>query len=210
MYLDFGGVEIQNPKKIDTVIMNLEKEWYVNKVANDYRESLATSIKLQLSTSQSIQLEAKRAAKLNISTSKYAAQLEASNNLIKESLDKLESKLSDAESKGSSKNIKEWEEQLLHLHNQYGKIEGIAPIASRKAENNDRQQLLRSITPYHDSPEGIVDAAPLNSSEHMMMHTRIISDQDSQLDALTSVITRQKNIGIAITNELDTQVFKSL
>jgi hypothetical protein len=39
-----------------------------------------------------------------------------------------------------------------------------------------------------------------------MMHTRMIDDQDSQLDALAGVITRQKNIGIAITNELDTQV----
>lgn len=102
--------------------------------------------------------------------------------------------------------MKEWEGELLYLHNQHGKIEGTGPVTSKRIVTNDRDQLLRSITPYKDSPEADV-TDPLSSSEHLMMHTRIISDQDSQLDALASVITRQKNIGLAITNELDTQVW---
>ncbi|CBX92539.1 hypothetical protein IAQ61_006065 [Plenodomus lingam] len=68
-----------------------------------------------------------------------------------------------------------------------------------------------SLFPYRDDPSAADDTAPpdhsdLDNQQIHAYHSRIIADQDDQLDALGASIGRQRELSMQIGDELDGQV----
>ncbi|KAI4695595.1 hypothetical protein J4E81_005921 [Alternaria sp. BMP 2799] len=64
-----------------------------------------------------------------------------------------------------------------------------------------------SLFPYRDDPsDSTPDQTPLDNEQIHQYHSRVIADQDSQLDSLGASIGRQRELSMQIGDELDGQV----
>jgi hypothetical protein len=106
-------------------------------------------------------------------------------NEIAIAIDQQEKKLSLAETQSSDQ--KAWEGQLLAL--------------------NKRFQRINSSITGSSMPEPFQNAAmEMGNAELVQLQDILIDKQDRQLDSLSSLISKQKEIGQLISNELDMQL----
>ena len=79
----------------------------------------------------------------------------------------------------------------------------------RFSDNDDDDDPNRSsLFPYRDDPPDAnsPDISSLDNHQIHAYHDRVIRDQDSQLDVLSSSIGRQRELSMQIGDELDGQV----
>ncbi|RHZ44799.1 hypothetical protein Glove_709g63 [Diversispora epigaea] len=143
----------------------------------------------------------------------------------------LDRELSIAEESGtlSSKNLKEKEDSLIKLKNQYENLETLIQdkndnlISKRnllfERNNNKPQTSTSSLTSSNNnnnnnkpksksktvrfSDQTIVNTDDLDNSQVLQLQERIITDQDQNLDRLDAAIGRQRELGLRIGEELD-------
>lgn len=60
--------------------------------------------------------------------------------------------------------------------------------------------------PYRDDPDAPPDQDDLNNQQIHQYHSKVIRDQDEQLDRLGESIGRQRELSIQIGDELDSHV----
>lgn len=96
--------------------------------------------------------------------------------------------------------LKAWETELLASSKQYDRL-------TKAPEVSKNKKLKPSIVPK-PLPKTIVETPliDLENGEILQHQNRVIDDQDTLLDQLSFVIARQKQIGVAIGNELELQV----
>ncbi|KAJ3092416.1 hypothetical protein HK102_007613 [Quaeritorhiza haematococci] len=83
----------------------------------------------------------------------------------------------------------------------------ILPLSSSKAGLDPASKAVRFAEPVVSKDTGVDDdLEALDGGEMLQMQRRIMEDQDTQLDALGEAISRQKELGLMITDELDLQV----
>lgn len=69
-------------------------------------------------------------------------------------------------------------------------------------EDTNRSALF----PYRDDPADAPDQSDLDNQQIHTYHSRVIADQDDQLDQLGASIGRQRELSMQIGDELDGQV----
>ena len=77
-------------------------------------------------------------------------------------------------------------------------------LIERSSQHN-RSSAPASIRSRGSSPLAVASLDDKSDSEVLQLHQTIMSDQDLQLDELSQVVSRHKEIGITISNELDLQ-----
>jgi syntaxin 8 len=76
---------------------------------------------------------------------------------------------------------------------------------SRNALFNSTSTSTSAAQPYTDNDETTPDQSHLSNEQIHMYHKQVLSDQDAQLDALSSSIGRQRLLGIQMGDEMDDQ-----
>ncbi|KAJ3171808.1 hypothetical protein HDU87_008276 [Geranomyces variabilis] len=167
-------------------------------------------------------LERKHAARTGVSTVELDVQIETTLAKFKAGVARLEESLSVAEEESGRDpgDLRQWEEAVLQLSQQYDRLE----IMARGEEGGlaaARQTLLARPTssPRQAAPKGkaVRFNEPLGGADGddseddhpqgaLQLQQRIMDDQDTQLDELSATIGRQKQIGIMINDELDLHV----
>jgi hypothetical protein len=154
-----------------------------------------------LSETTAYALEKKRAVKLNLSTDEITLRINKQLALITAQIDTHEESLSETESRRGLPvaQLKQWEDELLAISKQYERlVKMIDPQSDTRSSNR------KLLVPDIENQD--LASADLNNNELLQLQNNIMADQDKQLDQLSSVISRQKEIGIAIGNELELQV----
>ncbi|KAI9703857.1 MAG: hypothetical protein M1836_007629 [Candelina mexicana] len=77
-----------------------------------------------------------------------------------------------------------------------------APPKSADDEDTNRAALF----PYRDDPDALPDHSELDNQQIHQYHSKVIRDQDEQLDRLGESIGRQRELSIQIGDELDSHV----
>ncbi|KAJ3055033.1 hypothetical protein HK097_011669 [Rhizophlyctis rosea] len=167
-------------------------------------------------------LERKRAFKVGLGVEEYDKRIRANLSLVKSGIAKLETELSRAEEAGGrdAAELRRWEEAILELSKQYDRLEFMArgeddDISSARKElftppkpspNSSRTFKGKNQSVRFQDEEQPSDNADLDSGELMTLQQRIMDDQDAHLDLLAESISRQKQLGMQIGEELDLHV----
>lgn len=153
----------------------------------------------------------------------------AHNSKVKSNMDtirngktKNERLLSLAEQKGelSSKELHQWEDLLLKLTNQLEKLDSLIGSGVNGLASIQRHELLEPNGAGTDAEGPYVPRVKqVNLREQritiddsvtdeglLQLQRRQFDDQDSHLDELSGVLSRQKQIGLQMNEELETQV----
>ncbi|KAG4093978.1 hypothetical protein H8356DRAFT_1333822 [Neocallimastix lanati (nom. inval.)] len=113
---------------------------------------------------------------------------------VKELLNKYENELTNSEVKSNR------EEQFILLLKEYERIENIASInAIGETDNINESISSEEKKKFIEDEEGLLQLQEI-----------LLDEQDKNLDILAEVIEKQKEIGIAITNEIDETTEKDL
>ncbi|KAI8590357.1 hypothetical protein BDZ88DRAFT_107933 [Geranomyces variabilis] len=168
-------------------------------------------------------LERKHAARTGVSTTELDAQIETTLAKFKAGVARLEESLSVAEEESGRdpSDLRQWEEAVLQLSQQYDRLEimargedgGLAAVRKNLLERptgSPRQatpkgKAVRFNEPFGGGAEGD-DSEDDHPRGALQLQQRIMDDQDTQLDELSATIGRQKQIGIMINDELDLHV----
>ncbi|KAJ3286521.1 hypothetical protein HK104_008990 [Borealophlyctis nickersoniae] len=170
-----------------------------------------------------IVLERKRALKAGVALSDYDKRIKDSLGVLKAGIGQLEQRLSEAEDTGgrNATDLRRWEEAILQLSKQYDRLEFMVraedednPSARRelftpppRAQPSGSSRKDKSVRFTSSSEEdGDGSGLELQSGEMLTLQKRIIDDQDAQLDLLSETISRQKQLGMMISDELDLHV----
>ncbi|KAI9031167.1 hypothetical protein DFJ74DRAFT_654837 [Hyaloraphidium curvatum] len=171
----------------------------------------------KLEDAANLLFERNKRAKLNLSTETKDAEIAELMRDAREGISKLEGMLSLAEERGTStpRDLKMWEDSLINLTKQFERIENVA-LSSNAIDSNAsaRAELLAApakkretltVLPDDEPDEGRPSDpyADKSDPELLQLQKDIMEDQDQSLDALVSVIERQKQIGVQINQELD-------
>lgn len=107
------------------------------------------------------------------------------------------------EAERRQRQIEVLQSQLIHLQTQF----------TNAPDESSRQQLFRT-SPYVGSSiweDEDNDVSPIHTNNRQSVHdlrkqqTRILDDQNDGLEALSKVITRQKDLALRIGDEVDVQ-----
>jgi len=71
---------------------------------------------------------------------------------------------------------------------------------------SDEDASRAALFPYRDDPSGPPDQSGLDNQQIHEYHSRVLAEQDEQLDRLGESITRQRDLSIQIGDELDSHV----
>ena len=112
-------------------------------------------------------------------------------------INECEQELSKMEQKTST-DYKEYEQELLSLCKKHARLETLVS----KNLMSKRDQLFQPVNASQPNLAGIT-AEP---SQILIEHENLMQNQDEQLNQLSKIVTRQKDIGHLISNELDSQV----
>jgi syntaxin 8 len=189
---------------------------------------LADHIKLSL-------LERQRASQLNLPANTQDAQITRSLDQLADSITALERQTGDA-SAPEQDQVSQLRSQYIDLKRQFrGQEGGEDTLTSpndemlrpdfEAAQRRDKGKAVRftddpittankanraQLFPYRDNPEEDEDAAPdhnlLSNQQIHEYHKNVMTEQDAQLDTLGHSIGRQRELTIAIGNELDEQI----
>ncbi|KAJ3190334.1 hypothetical protein HDU85_000630 [Gaertneriomyces sp. JEL0708] len=165
----------------------------------------------------SLLLERKHLIRSSLPTSSVDDTIRKNIHLFKTGVEKLEEELSKAESSGKVKDadLKEWEQSVLELGRTATRLEENTHVdgSGPSQQHKERKELL-SATP--GSKRVRFEHPPSSSSEdtqddvdahgHLRLQQRLMDQQDDHLDALSETLSRQKQIGLMIGDELDLHV----
>lgn len=161
----------------------------------DEWNALKSRISSLLSSTTQIKLDIKNAQKLSLDTSRFTSQFSSNSTELKSSIDQLELLLTSAEQE-SHPDSRKFEQELLNLSKRVGRV--LEEVGTDK-----RTSLLsRNAPPLHQ----VSSNNETSTESHLHLQTQLVQDQDIHLTELGNVISRQKQIGLAISRELDTQV----
>ncbi|KAG0246124.1 hypothetical protein BGX31_004313 [Mortierella sp. GBA43] len=132
---------------------------------------------------------------------------------LREGLKQLEAELSQAEQEGSlpSKELASREDTLIKLQQQLEKLEALlqdrddadARAVLLGLNQNSTRHTRSKIVRFSENE---VEVDHLDSTQMLQLQQRIMDDQDQNLDRLSQSLGRQREIGLVITDELDTQI----
>ncbi|KAK3814105.1 MAG: hypothetical protein J3Q66DRAFT_345643 [Benniella sp.] len=132
---------------------------------------------------------------------------------LRDGLKQLEAELSQAEQEGSlpSKELTSREDTLIKLQQQLEKLEA---LLQDKDDADARAVLLglnQNSTRHTRSKvvrfsEHEVEVDHLDSTQMLQLQQRIFDDQDQNLDRLSQSLSRQREVGLTINQELDSQI----
>ncbi|KAI9851331.1 MAG: hypothetical protein M1838_003972 [Thelocarpon superellum] len=86
---------------------------------------------------------------------------------------------------------------------QFSDVPGAPPTHALDEANDSHRAAL---FPYRDDPDTIPDHEALDNQQIHAYHSRVIEEQDAQLDQLGESIGRQRELSIQIGDELDSHV----
>ncbi|CAO3675544.1 unnamed protein product [Umbelopsis ramanniana] len=127
---------------------------------------------------------------------------------IKENMHALESQLNKAEQTGAS-NVEADENKLIELQIKVDKLEA---LLADKGDEDARQVLLGNasrsnsskIVRFSDDTE--VNPRELENGQILQLQSRMMDDQDRNLDMLSDAVGRQRELGLLIGDELESHV----
>ncbi|KAJ3145959.1 hypothetical protein HDU86_000583 [Geranomyces michiganensis] len=167
-------------------------------------------------------LERKHAARTGVSTAELDAQINVTLAKFKDGVTRLEEKLTVAEEESGwdPGDLRQWEEAVLQLSQQYDRLEIMARGEEGGLAQARQTVLARPAPTQRQGPskgKAVRFNEPLDVTEGdnseddhprgaLQLQQRIMDDQDTQLDELSATIGRQKQIGIMINDELDLHV----
>ncbi|KAK9759541.1 hypothetical protein K7432_017373, partial [Basidiobolus ranarum] len=126
---------------------------------------------------------------------------------IKEGINQLEEDLSkDEESGVSSPLLKQKEDHVIQLSQQYEKLEA---LLSGDQSVEARDLLLGNSPPKSrkwETSVQIEDPEELDDGQVLQLQDRIMEEQDRNLDELSEAVGRQRELGLLITDELDRHI----
>ncbi len=164
------------------------------------------------STYQTI-LDRQRAQGLNLDTKSYDATIHTNLESLKKGVDALEMELSQLESTSPGQNVvKSFEEKVLQLSKMIDKLEAMlkpsghvgasAALFEGASVKSGSARKFGAAAANMGGQQNEVSVG-LDNQGLLQLQDNIMTEQDRHLDVLSETIQRQKNIGMAITSELE-------
>ncbi|KAI9363949.1 hypothetical protein DFJ73DRAFT_810313 [Zopfochytrium polystomum] len=157
--------------------------------------------------------ERKQAIKAGLPVSQLDERIARGLDTLKSGIGGLELKLEEAERAGRSKDdLKKWESAILALSKQSDRLEFMSRpdddarsqlLLSRSSSQQTKARLSQGGSALTFSTVAAEDVRALESGELVQLQSRIMDEQDAQLDQLSETLLRHKDIGLRIGDELD-------
>ncbi|CAO3683987.1 unnamed protein product [Umbelopsis vinacea] len=170
---------------------------------------LATRTEILADNSMSVVFERNRLKDLGLNYETHETTIQKNLTKLKENVHLLESQLNKVEQTGAS-NVKDDENKLIELQIKVDKLEA---LLADKNDENARQVLLgnassrssqNKIVRFSDDTE--VNPRELENGQILHLQSRMMDDQDRNLDMLGDAVSRQRELGLLIGDELDSHV----
>ncbi|KAF7726951.1 cytosolic Fe-S cluster assembly factor nbp35 [Apophysomyces ossiformis] len=161
---------------------------------------LASRLEVLADNTLSIVFERNRSKGLGLNYDKYESNIQKNLAQLHEGIKTLEGQLSSEEQRGTS-DTKANEDKLIQLQVKVDKLDALV------SDNNDasaREILLGNSQKTVRFKAADIDPSELESGQLVQLQQRIMEDQDNNLDQLSDVIRRQRELGLLIGDELET------
>ncbi|OAD77767.1 hypothetical protein PHYBLDRAFT_141629 [Phycomyces blakesleeanus NRRL 1555(-)] len=162
---------------------------------------LTSRLDLLADNTLSIIFERNKLKDLKLNYEKYEATINKNLAKLKEGIKTLEQQLSAEEETGAT-NTNDDEDKLVQIQVKLNKLE----VLLGGDEASARDILLgnkRGKTVRFSSPHMEVDPSDLENGQILQLQQRVIQDQDDDLDQLSLVIGRHRELGLLIGDELE-------
>ncbi|KAG0183939.1 hypothetical protein DFQ28_000448 [Apophysomyces sp. BC1034] len=160
---------------------------------------LASRLEVLADNTLSIVFERNRSKELGLNYDKHEASIQKKLTQLHEGIKTLEGQLSSEEQRGTS-DTKSNEDKLIHLQ---VKVDKLDALLADKDNDSAREILLGNTTKTVRFRPADVDPSDLESGQLVQLQQRIMEDQDNNLDQLSDVIRRQRELGLVIGDELE-------
>ncbi|KAH8551618.1 hypothetical protein BGW37DRAFT_520569 [Umbelopsis sp. PMI_123] len=170
---------------------------------------LATRTEILTDNSMSVVFERNRLKDMGLNYESHEATIQKNMTKIKENMQALETQLNKVEQTGAS-NVKDDENKLIELQIKVDKLEA---LLADKGDEDARQVLLGNassrtgqskIVRFSDDTE--VNPRELENGQILQLQSRMMEDQDRNLDVLSEAVGRQRELGLLIGDELESHV----
>ncbi|KAG0163024.1 hypothetical protein DFQ30_000854 [Apophysomyces sp. BC1015] len=164
---------------------------------------LASRLEVLADNTLSIVFERNRSKELGLNYDKHEASIQKKLTQLHEGIKTLEGQLSSEEQRGTSavnRDTKSNEDKLIHLQ---VKVDKLDALLADKDNDSAREILLGNTTKTVRFRPADVDPSDLESGQLVQLQQRIMEDQDNNLDQLSDVIRRQRELGLVIGDELE-------
>ncbi|KAI7863490.1 hypothetical protein BDF14DRAFT_1843700 [Spinellus fusiger] len=161
---------------------------------------LAAQLDLQADNTLSVVFERNRLKSLKLNYDKYEATIEKNLIKLKDGIKTLEQELSLEEQKGTT-NTKDNEDTLIQLQVKMNRLEALLGDEDSARDillGNKKDKTVRFLQPHM-----LVDPNDLENGQILQLQQRVIEDQDQNLDQLSLVIGRHRELGLMIGDELE-------
>ncbi|KAG2182025.1 hypothetical protein INT43_006951 [Umbelopsis isabellina] len=177
---------------------------------------LATRTEILADNSMSVAFERNRLKDLGLNYETHEATIQKNLTKMKENLQTLEAQLNKVEQTGASQltntssNVQDDETKLIELQIKVDKLEA---LLADKSDEDARQILLgkassranqNKMVRFSDDTE--VNPQELENGQILQLQTRMMDDQDRNLDMLSEAVGRQRELGLLIGDELEQHV----
>ncbi|KAJ2964605.1 hypothetical protein NQZ79_g479 [Umbelopsis isabellina] len=173
---------------------------------------LATRTEILADNSMSVAFERNRLKDLGLNYETHEATIQKNLTKLKENLQALEAQLNKVEQTGAStsSNVQDDEDKLIELQIKVDKLEA---LLADKSDEDARQILLgkassranqNKMVRFSDDTE--VNPQELENGQILQLQTRMMDDQDRNLDMLSEAVGRQRELGLLIGDELEQHV----
>ncbi|CAM0141061.1 hypothetical protein VKS41_002326 [Umbelopsis sp. WA50703] len=170
---------------------------------------LAIRTEILADNSMSVAFERNRLKDLGLNYETHEATIQKNLTKLKENLQTLEAQLNKVEQTGAS-NVQDDENKLIELQIKVDKLEA---LLADKSDEDARQILLgkassranqNKMVRFSDDTE--VNPQELENGQILQLQTRMMDDQDRNLDMLSEAVGRQRELGLLIGDELEQHV----
>ncbi|KAI8577288.1 hypothetical protein K450DRAFT_252471 [Umbelopsis ramanniana AG] len=169
---------------------------------------LATRTEILADNSMSVVFERNRLKDMGLNYESHEATIQKNMTKIKENVHTLESQLNRVEQTGAS-NVKDDENKLIELQIKVDKLEA---LLADKGDEDARQVLLGNVSRANSSKivrfsdDTEVNPRELENGQILQLQSRMMDDQDRNLDMLSEAVGRQRELGLLIGDELESHV----
>ncbi|KAI8885167.1 hypothetical protein K501DRAFT_246569 [Backusella circina FSU 941] len=144
--------------------------------------------------------ERNKLKELKLNVDKYEGNVEKNMNQLRDGLKTLERQLSEEEQSGA-RDTKQEEDRLIRLQVKIDKLDALL------GNQNDAtaRELLLGNSKGKSVKFTVIDmnTSHLENNQILQLQQRVMNDQDQDLDALSTSIGRQRELGLQINDELD-------
>ncbi|GAA5812058.1 hypothetical protein MFLAVUS_005507 [Mucor flavus] len=163
---------------------------------------LLAKLDLLADNTLSVIFERNRLKGLKLHVDKYEATIEKHLAQLREGIKVLEQQLSEEEQTGA-RDTKSEEDKLIQLQ---VKVDKLDALLGNQDDITAREILLGNSRGKTSARFTSIDMDPsdLENGQILQLQQRIIDDQDTDLDHLSSAIRRQRELGLLIGDELET------